>query len=261
MTDVLKLKLNDKIVEISYDDNGRYSLNDLYKASHATESKKPSKFLRYQDVTTLKLWELTKAQKGPGEEGLNPSVHTVLGGPSSESFDGYVVQTKVNRVTTTFAPLSVVYRYAAFISKDFENAVYSAFSELSKGNVQEAASIAESVAVPPELIAKYEKLRVRLNEVVKEKYDSDPKAHSNFNRLAVKAATGYSPSVLHGKKSSSLGYMVEQQHPEAIQATIATMSLMITLITLPYPISYQDVATALQVETSKNKDRLKNLKI
>lgn len=244
MTDTLKLKLNDRVVEISYDDNGRYSLNDIHKAAASPEDKKPAAFLRHR-----------------GKDVERVRINGVKSPHFPEDFNSYVVVTGSGRGSATFAPLAVVYRYAAFISKDFENAVYSAFSELSKGNIQEAAAIVESVAVPPELIAKYEKLRVRLNEVVKEKYEPDPHALSNFNRLAVKAATGYSPSVLHGKKGSSLDYMVEQQHPEAIQATIATMKLMITLITLPYPISYQDVATSLQVETSKNKERLKNLKI
>ena len=244
MTDTLKLKLNNQIVEIGYDDNGRYSLNDLHKAASSPEDKKPSAFLRYRgkDVERVQV-----------NGGISPHF--------PEDFNSYVVVTGKGRGAATYAPLPIVYRYAAFISKEFEDAVYAAFTELSKGNVQEAASIAESVAVPPELISKYNKTRTRLNEVVKEVYESDPHALSNFNRLAVKAATGYSPSVLHGKKSSSLEYMVEKEHPEAIQATIATMQLMITLMLMPYPISYQDIATALHVETSKNKERLSKLGI
>ena len=247
MTDTLKLKLNGNVVEIGYDDNGRYSLNDLFRAGTTNQNKRPSQFLRSHKVKVLKTWV------------ESDTVHRST--MSEKDFDTYVVQTKMNRATVTYAPLELVYKYATYISKEFEDAVYAAFTELSKGNVQEAASIAESVAVPPELISKYNKTRTRLNEVVKEVYESDPHALSNFNRLAVKAATGYSPSVLHGKKSSSLEYMVEKEHPEAIQATIATMQLMITLMLMPYPISYQDIATALHVETSKNKERLSKLGI
>lgn len=49
MTDKLVLKLNDQVVEIEQDDNGRYCLNDLYRSvidEHG--NKKPSKFLRYK---------------------------------------------------------------------------------------------------------------------------------------------------------------------------------------------------------------------
>ncbi|WP_234918768.1 KilA-N domain-containing protein [Aeromonas veronii] len=57
--------------------------------------------------------------------------------------------------------------FAAYCSEEFEDAVFDAFDELTKGNVYKAA-IAESVAVSPELLDKYEKVRQEMNDTIKE---------------------------------------------------------------------------------------------
>jgi len=44
--DNMILKLDDTIVEVQMDDNGRYCLNDIYKASGKGDSNKPAKWLR-----------------------------------------------------------------------------------------------------------------------------------------------------------------------------------------------------------------------
>ena len=44
MMDKMILTLGETTVEIEMDDNGRYCLNDLYKASSAKRSKAPQQF-------------------------------------------------------------------------------------------------------------------------------------------------------------------------------------------------------------------------
>ena len=174
--DKLKLKLNNDIVEITQDDNGRYCLNDLFKASGASRSKAPVQFLRWKQsgVEVVNL------------NGVNP--HHL-----PEDFESYVIVTGKGRGSKTFAPLKVVYKYAAFISKDFENAVYDAFTKLTTGNMQEAANIASSVALTPEVIAKYEQRHRQLMDLLKEKYPDNNHIYTNINRLLSKVATAYTP--------------------------------------------------------------------
>lgn len=132
MTDKLKLKLNGTVVEITQDDNGRYCLNDLFKASDATMSKKPNEFFRHNhcDIELIK---------------LNSGISRHL----PDNFDSYAILVGKGRGSKTFAPLDVVYKYAAFISKEFEKAVFKAFTSLTTGNVQEAANIASEYTLTP----------------------------------------------------------------------------------------------------------------
>ena len=102
MTDTLKLKLNGNVVEIGYDDNGRYSLNDLHKAASSPEDKKPSAFLRYRGK------DVERVQVGGG---ISPHF--------PKDFNSYVVVTGKGRGAATYAPLPIVYRYAGYIAKEW----------------------------------------------------------------------------------------------------------------------------------------------
>jgi len=243
--DKLTLKLDGKAVEVMQDDNGRYCLNDIFRASGVTQTKKPSEWLRFKgdDMKKVKAWESDKA-------GF-PTI-------SEMDFDTYVVQTKLNRATVTFAPLKVVYKYAAWISKEFEDAVYSAFTELTKGNVKEAADIASSVTITPEIIARYEYLQAKLNKLLKERYPDNQYIYSNIYRLLGKVVSGYTPKELTGGFSSVIEYVKSKDHLPAINAYIASIELIMTLI-IAGVTDYHIIAASLQVKTSKNGSILKEI--
>ncbi|HHQ4804957.1 TPA: KilA-N domain-containing protein [Aeromonas veronii] len=141
--------------------------------------------------------------------------------------------------------------FAAYCSEEFEDAVFDAFDELTKGNVYKAAAIAESVAVSPELLDKYEKARQEMNDTIKEFGGSmGSHAFSNYHRLACKGATGYVPSVLTGKNGSAKDYLAEAECPEALTAVIAAMELVSK--GLKAGLDYHTSAFMLNVKTTKN---------
>ncbi|MGL5373941.1 MAG: KilA-N domain-containing protein [Aeromonas veronii] len=145
--------------------------------------------------------------------------------------------------------------FAAYCSEEFEDAVFDAFDELTKGNVYKAAAIAESVAVSPELLDKYEKARQEMNDTIKECGGSMGRhAFSNYHRLACKGATGYVPSVLTGKNGSTKDYLAEAECPEGLNAIIASMELVKT--GLKVGLDYHQIAAMLHVETTKNTNYL-----
>lgn len=238
--DKLTVKLNDKLISVEMDDSGRYCLNDIYKASDASDSYKPAKFTRYT------------ANTGVSVVNLNNWDSQV---PFPEDFDSYVVVTGKGRGSKTFAPLKVVYKYAGWVSKDFEDAVYSAFTELSTGNVTEAASIASSITLTPEIISRYEKLEKALKNTIASVYPESPHMHSNFFRVITKAATGYTPKELTGGFGSTVSYIEQCGHLPAMSAYIACLQLTNTLLVAGVT-DYHAIAAALGVETGKNKDVL-----
>ena len=75
-------------VSVRVDDEGRYSLNDLHTAAvangEATESQKPSKFLRSAQVKRFIKALKTKAQKCPLEQ--NQPLKVINGGDEPEVF-------------------------------------------------------------------------------------------------------------------------------------------------------------------------------
>lgn len=242
MTDKLTLKLNDSIVEITMDDNGRYCLNDLFKASGApTNTKAPSQFLRYKNtnVEVVKVCEFTQLNSG-------------ISRPLPEDFESYVVLSGKGRGSKTFAPLKVVYKYAAFISKEFEDAVYSAFTSLSKGNVQEAANIASSVALTPEIVAKQQKVQKALVETIQKVYGADSKRYIHYFRLVSKAVTGYTPKNLTDGSKSAADWIIKDGHLPAMNALIATHKMVLSLLKAGVT-DYHVIATALGVSTTENK--------
>lgn len=237
MTDKLSLKLNDKIVEVTMDDNGRYCLNDIYKASGGNDNKKPSKWLRYQK-------ELDVVKVESGLKVLIP-----------EDFDSYVIQTGKARATKTFGSRKTVFKYAMFISKDFYESVVTAFDKLSTGNITEAANIASEYTLTPEIISQCDKACNKLREVVKSKVPDDKHMYGNLFRIIGKAATGYSPKELTNGTSSAKDWIVKEGHLPAMNAYLACLQICTTLIVAGVT-DYHILAASIGAETGKNKEIL-----
>ncbi|UBH29491.1 KilA-N domain-containing protein [Aeromonas enteropelogenes] len=145
--------------------------------------------------------------------------------------------------------------FAAYCSREFEDAVFDAFDELTKGNTMQAAAIAESVAVSPELLEKHDATRKAMNDAIKAKgIDMCGKAYGNFYRLACKAATGYVPSVLTGKNGSAKEYIKQVSNAPCMNALIACMETI--TMGLKVGLDYHKVAAMLNVETSQNSELL-----
>ncbi|EQB2603081.1 KilA-N domain-containing protein [Aeromonas salmonicida] len=145
--------------------------------------------------------------------------------------------------------------FAAYCSREFEDAVFDAFDELTKGNTMQAAVIAESVAVSPELLEKHDTTRKAMNDAIKAKgIDMCGNAYGNFYRLACKAATGYVPSVLTGKNGSAKEYIKQVSNVPCMNALIACMETI--TMGLKVGLDYHKVAAMLNVETSQNGELL-----
>ncbi|MCF5866727.1 KilA-N domain-containing protein [Aeromonas veronii] len=219
----MNIKFNNKDNTIRQNEDGLYSLTDIEKAWLAEGGTGGQ----------LRHWKDT------------PEVHDML--LSSEI---RIISTR-GRNGETWGCEEAVIEYASYCSNDFRRAVRKAFIELTKGNVYKAAAIAESVAVSPELLDKYEKARQEMNDTIKEFGGSmGSHAFSNYHRLACKGATGYVPSVLTGKNGSTKDYLAEAECPEALTAVIAAMELVSK--GLKAGLDYHTSAFMLNVKTTKN---------
>ncbi|EOD8960075.1 TPA: KilA-N domain-containing protein [Providencia stuartii] len=102
-------------VSVRVDNEGRYSLNDLHTAAvlkgEATESQKPSKFVRSASVKRFISALDARGQKSPLKE--NQSLKVIKGG---------------NEQGVWAAELLAI-RYAAWIKPEFEISVYEIFRE------------------------------------------------------------------------------------------------------------------------------------
>lgn len=223
----MNIKFNNKDNTIRQNEDGLYSLTDIEKAWLAEGGTGGQ----------LRHWKDT------------PEVHDML--LSSEI---RIISTR-GRNGETWGCEEAVIEYASYCSNEFRRAVRKAFIELTKGNVYKAAAIAESVAVSPELLDKYEKVRQEMNDTIKECGGTMGRhAFSNYHRLACKGATGYVPSVLTGKNGSTKDYLAEAECPEALTAVIASMDTVKT--GLKVGLDYHQIAAILHVETTKNTNYL-----
>lgn len=219
----MKIKFNNQDFTIRQNEDGLYSLTDIERAWLAEGGTGGQ----------LRHWKDT------------PEVHDML--LSSEI---RIISSR-GRNGETWGCEEAVIEYASYCSKEFRRAVRKAFIQLTKGNVYKAAAIAESVAVSPELLDKYEKTRQEMNDTIKEFGGSmGSHAYSNYHRLACKGATGYVPSVLTGKNGSTKDYLAEAESPEALTAVIAAMELVSK--GLKAGLDYHTSAFMLNVKTTKN---------
>lgn len=155
----------------------------------------------------------------------------------------------------TWGCKEAVIEYASYCSNEFRRAVRKAFIALTKGNTMQAAAIAESVAVSPELLEKHDVTRKAMNDAIKAKgIDMCGNAYGNFYRLACKAATGYVPSVLTGKNGSAKEYIKQVSNVPCMNALIACMETITR--GLKVGLDYHKVAAMLNVETSQNGELL-----
>lgn len=223
----MNIKFNNKDNTIRQNEDGLYSLTDIEKAWLAEGGTGGQ----------LRHWKDT------------PEVHDML--LSSEI---RIISTR-GRNGETWGCEEAVIEYASYCSNEFRRAVRKAFIELTKGNVYKAAAIAESVAVSPELLDKYEKVRQEMNDTIKECGGAMGRhAFSNYHRLVCKGATGYVPSVLTGKNGSTKDYLAEAECPEGLTAVIASMDTVKT--GLKVGLDYHQIAAMLHVETTKNTNYL-----
>lgn len=157
----------------------------------------------------------------------------------------------------TWGCKEAVIEYASYCSSEFRRAVRKAFIALTEGDTLNAAAIAESVAVSPELVAKVKHTRNVMNETISSSEHVQylkPNPYTHFAKAVVKAATGYSPALLTNKTMPTLDYIVEQGHGGCMNALIASMET--TIKGLMLGLDYHSVAMMLGVETGKNKDEL-----
>lgn len=155
----------------------------------------------------------------------------------------------------TWGCKEAVIEYASYCSNEFRRAVRKAFIALTEGNTMQAAAIAESVAVSPELLEKYDETKANMDTVIKAmKINMHGKEYSNFYRLACKAATGYTPSVLTGKNGSAKEYIKLVANAPCMNALIACMETI--TMGLKVGLDYHKVAAMLNVETSQNGELL-----
>lgn len=227
----MNIKFNNQDYSIRQNEDGLYSLTDIeqaWLAEGGTGGRLRDWKLTDDYCSILQLTEITIVVKMGGKD-------TPCRG--------------------TWGCEEAVIEYASYCSKEFRRAVRKAFIELTKGNIYKAAAIAESVAVSPELLDKYEKVRQEMNDTIKECGGSMGRhAFSNYHRLACKGATGYVPSVLTGKNGSTKDYLAEAECPEALTAVIASMDMVKT--GLKVGLDYHQIAAMLHVETTKNTNYL-----
>ncbi|MGL4844556.1 MAG: KilA-N domain-containing protein [Aeromonas veronii] len=223
----MNIKFNNQDFTIRQNEDGLYSLTDIERAWLASGGT----------GGRLDHWK------------TSPDVATMIQIPEIR-----VISSR-GRNGETWGCEEAVIEYASYCSNDFRRAVRKAFIELTKGNTYKAAAIAESVAVSPELLDKYEKARQEMNDTIKECGGSMGRhAFSNYHRLACKGATGYVPSVLTGKNGSTKDYLAEAECPEALTAVIAAMDTVKT--GLKVGLDYHKIAAMLHVETTKNTNYL-----
>ena len=227
----MKITFNGNTYPIRKNAEGLYSLTDIEKAWRATGEK----LGRLQD------WKLTEDYCSLFET-QEIQVFQKRGG---------------NRTPDrgTWGCKRAAILYASYCSREFQLAVIDAFIALTEGDTMQAAAIAESVAVSPELLEKHDATRKAMNDAIKAKgIDMCGKAYGNFYRLACKAATGYVPSVLTGKNGSAKDYIKQVSSAPCMNALIACMETI--TMGLKVGLDYHKVAAMLNVETSQNGELL-----
>lgn len=125
MTNIYQMKTNTQTVIINgvsvrVDEQGRYNLNDLHAAAvvkgEATESQKPSKFLRSAQIKRF-IGALSEGQICPPEQNQPLKVITGINNPG------------------TWAHELIAIRYASWISPRFEVHVYTMFRDAILGEL------------------------------------------------------------------------------------------------------------------------------
>lgn len=122
-------------IKIHMDAEGRYSLNDLHKASGKERRHEPAAWLRLDQTNEL-IQEILNTQKCVFKNGDNSN--------SSESQIKKPMDSKKGRYGGTYVCKELVYSYAMWISAAFALKVIRAYDALVTGNANEAVRIAKT---------------------------------------------------------------------------------------------------------------------
>ncbi len=225
----MKITFNGNTYPIRKNAEGLYSLTDIEKAWRAT-GEKLGRLQDWKEKTDV--------------------INTIL----TQEISVSNIKTRGANAGTWGCKRAAIL-YASYCSSEFHLAVIDAFIALTEGDTMQAAAIAESVAVSPELLEKHDTTRKAMNDAIKAKgIDMCGNAYGNFYRLACKAATGYVPSVLTGKNGSAKDYIKQVSNAPCMNALIACMETI--TMGLKVGLDYHKVAAMLNVETSQNGELL-----
>lgn len=156
----------------------------------------------------------------------------------------------------TYLTETQVCALCSYTDTAFMMEVMEAFKLLVNGNANAAMDKALSAAVPSELIEKEKRLRVIMNELIKEKLGGGH-AYSNYSKLICKCISGYIPSNLTLGDKSAFEYIVSLNHVEVDGAYIAGLEM--TIMALKAGVEYHSLAAMMQVQTTKNKSMFKEV--
>ncbi|HHQ4567466.1 TPA: KilA-N domain-containing protein [Aeromonas hydrophila] len=227
----MQITFNGNTYPIRKNSEGLYSLTDIEKAWRATGEK----LGRLQD------WKLTDDYCSLLQL-KEIQVVVKMGGKDTPD-------------RGTWGCKEAVIEYASYCSNEFRRAVRKAFIALTEGSTMQAATIAESVAVSPELLEKHDNTKANMDAMIHAKQvKMRGKEYSNFYRLACKASTGYVPSVLTGSNGTAKDYIKNAAHVPCMAALIAAMETITT--GLRVGLDYHKIAAMLNVETSQNEGYL-----
>ncbi len=243
---MIKLKLNDNLVELQTHDTEK---GQMYKAQDLLEGVNYNKDSARRKVDNWKRHEESNYVNFTSlkDEGSNYVNITPLN--------------KKGRYGGTYLYKTDLLKLAAYVDKSFYDTVFEAFEAAASGDAKAAIDIATSVAIPQELIDREKRLRDKMNSLIEELTDDTRKRtnlFTNFNRLISKAVSGYTPKELTDGLPT-FKFICEQGHVGGVSAYLATIETII--MGLGAGLDYQMIALMLQVETTKNKKQLKQLKV
>lgn len=184
---MITLKFNGITTEIYQNADGLYRLNDIAKAFNPEKPPRPT---------------------------------NVTDNLSDFKCGNYRIKNSKGKYGGTYANERGVYWYAAKLDEVFESVVYEAFELIANGETKQALDKALSVAVPQALIDKEKRLRIVMNDLIKEKLGGGH-AYSNYSKLICKCISGYIPSNLTLGDKSAFEYIVSLNHVEGAGAYIA----------------------------------------
>lgn len=121
-------------VAIRQDEQGRYCLNDLHKASGGHSNHRPSKWLRYDQAKAL-IEEIDRETPQPESPILG------FGANQLEALIRASNSVRGHGITATYVVKELVYAYAMWISPAFNLRVIRAYDALVTGELQALARV------------------------------------------------------------------------------------------------------------------------
>lgn len=176
-------------IRINVDSEGRYSLNDLHKASGGSDKNKPANWLRAEKTIEL-IDEILNAH-------IRAFKHDDVVKVEIPTFNP--VASKKGRYGGTYVCKELVYSYAMWISAAFALKVIRAYDALVSGETEKAAAIAKTT------VDERTPLRDAVNMLVSKKHLIYPDAYSIIHqRFAVNS--------IEDLTSDQVGQAIEYVH-------------------------------------------------